>query len=77
MELCHFFRNRWEQYLKLPAQLSQCRSLAEVGTFQASFLSQFASDYMQETQKLAQLVAELMTSGPAAKMMQSSSFGRG
>ena len=32
IELCHFFSSRWEQYLKLPQQLSQCRSLTELGT---------------------------------------------
>jgi hypothetical protein len=59
MELCHFFGDRWEQYLKLPEQLSQCRSLTELGNLQSSFLSQFANDYMQETEKLAKPVADL------------------
>ena len=67
IELCHFFGSRWEEYLKLPSQLSQCRSLSELGNLQASFLSQFASDYMQESQKLAQPVAELMTSWTGEK----------
>jgi len=67
VELCHFFGNRWEQYLKLPEQLSQCRSMTEIGNLQTSFLSQFANDYMNETQKLAQPVAELMKSWPGAK----------
>ena len=31
IELCHFFGSRWEQYLKLPEQISQCRSLTELG----------------------------------------------
>ena len=62
IELCHFFSGRWEQYLKLPEQLSQCRSLTELGNLQSSFLSQFANDYiMHETEKLAHPVAELMT----------------
>ena len=61
IELCHFFSSRWEQYLKLPQQLSQCRSLTELGTLQSSFLNQFAKDYMHETEKLAHPVAELMT----------------
>ncbi len=60
LELCHFFSSRWEQYLKLPEQLSQCRSMTELGNLQSSFLSQFASDYMHETEKLAQPMAELM-----------------
>jgi len=67
MELCHFFGSRWEQYLKLPEQLSQCRSLTELGNLQSSFLSQFAKDYMHETEKLAKPVAELMASGAGAK----------
>ena len=61
IELCHFFSSRWEQYFKLPQQLSQCRSLTELGTLQSSFLNQFAKDYMHETEKLAHPVAELMT----------------
>jgi hypothetical protein len=61
IELCHFFSGRWEQYLKLPEQLSQCRSLTELGNLQSSFLSQFANDYRHETEKLAHPVAELMT----------------
>ena len=67
IELCHFFGSRWEHYLKLPEQLSQCRSLTELGNLQSSFLSQFAKDYMHETEKLAHPVAELMTSGTGAK----------
>jgi|SRR5271157_793005 len=67
IELCHFFSSRWEQYLKLPEQLSQCRSLTELGNLQSSFLSQFAKDYMHETEKLAKPVAELMTSGTGAR----------
>ena len=54
IELCHFFGMRWEQYLKLPEQLSQCRSLTELGELQSAFLSKFASDYVQEAGKLAQ-----------------------
>jgi hypothetical protein len=56
IELCHFFGMRWEQYLKLPEQLSQCRSLTELGDLQSAFLSKFASDYIQEAGKLAQQV---------------------
>ena len=67
IELCHFFGSRWEQYLKLPDQLSQCRSLTELGTLQSSFLSQFANDYMHETEKLAHPVAELMANWGGTK----------
>jgi hypothetical protein len=63
MELCHFFGHRWEQYLKLPEQLSQCHSLTELENLQSSFLSQFANDYMQETEKLAKPVADLARQG--------------
>jgi hypothetical protein len=59
IELCHFFGGRWEQYLKLTEQLSQCRSLTELGELQSAFLSKFASDYTQEAGKLARPVAEL------------------
>jgi hypothetical protein len=59
MELCHFFGRRCEQYLKLPERLTQCRSLTELGNLQSSFLSQFANDYMKETQKLPEPVADL------------------
>ena len=59
IELCHFFGMRWEQYLKLPEQLSQCRSLTELGELQSAFLAQFANDYMQEAEKLAKPVADL------------------
>ncbi len=61
IELCHFFSSRWEQYLKLPEELSQCRSLTELGNLQSSFLSQFANDYLHETEKLGHPIAELMT----------------
>ena len=53
MELCHFFGHRCEQYLKLPEQISQCRSLTELGELQSAFLSKFASDYLLEAGKLA------------------------
>jgi hypothetical protein len=59
MELWRFLGGRWEQYLKLPEQISQCRSLTELGELQSAFLSKFASDYMQETEKLAKPVADL------------------
>lgn len=67
IELCHFLSSRWEQYLQLPEQLSQCRSLAELGKLQSSFLSQFANDYMHETEKLAHPAAELMTTWGGTK----------
>ena len=59
MELWRFLGGRWKQYLKLPEQISQCRSLTELGELQSAFLSKFASDYMQETEKLAKPVADL------------------
>lgn len=67
IELCQFFSNRWEQYLKLPEQLSQCRSLTELGNLQSSFLNQFAKDYRHETEKLAHPAAELMTNWSNSK----------
>ena len=59
IELCHFFGHRWEQYLKLPERLSQCRSQTELENLQSSFISQFANDYIQETEMLAKPVADL------------------
>ena len=50
---------RWEQYLNLPGQISQCRSLTELGELQSAFLSKFANDYLLEAGKLAGSVAEL------------------
>jgi hypothetical protein len=58
MELCHFFGHRCEQYLKLPEQLSQCRSLTELGELQSAFLSKFASDYLLGAGKLTGSMAK-------------------
>jgi len=60
IEICRFFGTRWEQYLKLPDQVSHCRSITELGNIQAAFMSQFATDYMHETEKLAKPVSEFM-----------------
>jgi hypothetical protein len=61
IELCRFFGRRWENYLKLPDKLAHCQTPAELGQLQAAFLSQFASDYMQEANKLSQPMGELMS----------------
>jgi hypothetical protein len=61
-----FFTHRWEQYLKLPVQLAQARTPAEAAQVQAAFMSQFASDFMHESQMLAQPVAELMANWSTA-----------
>ena len=58
MELCYFFGHRCEQYLKLPEQISQCRSFSELGELQSAFLSKFASDYLLEAGKLGGSVGE-------------------
>ena len=58
MELCRFFGHRCEQYLKLPEQLLQCRSLTELGELQSAFLGKFASDYLLEAGKLGGSVPE-------------------
>jgi hypothetical protein len=58
MELWQFLGGRWEQYLKLPEQISRCRSLADLGELQSAFLSKFAGDYLLEAGKLAGSVAE-------------------
>ena len=57
-ELWQFISGRWEQYLNLPGQISQCRSLTELGELQSAFLSKFASDYLLEAGKLAGSVGE-------------------
>jgi hypothetical protein len=67
IELCHFFASRWETYLKLPGQLAHCQSPAEIGQVQAAFLSQCASDYMQEASKLSQPMGELMSNWTAPR----------
>jgi hypothetical protein len=61
IEICRFFGARWEQYLKLPGQLAQCHTPADIAQVQATFLNQFAHDYMQETGKLSQPMGELMS----------------
>jgi hypothetical protein len=66
-EICRFFGGRWEQYLKLSEQVSHARSLTEFGNIQSQFMSQFANDYMHETEKLAKPVAEVMTSMASSK----------
>jgi hypothetical protein len=67
IEICRFFGTRWQQYLKLPDQVSHCRSVTELGNVQAQFLSQFANDYMRESEKLAQPVADMMSNMANAK----------
>jgi hypothetical protein len=61
IEMTRFFVSRWEHFLKLPAQLAQCRTPVEATQVQAAFLSEFANEFMQESQKLAQPVGELMS----------------
>jgi hypothetical protein len=61
IEICRFFGNRWEQYLKLPDQVSTCRSIKELGNVQAAFLNQVANDYVRGTEKLSQPVAEAVS----------------
>jgi len=61
IELCRFCASRWESYLKLPDKLAHCQTPAEMGQVQAAFLSQFASDCMQEAGRLSQPMGELMS----------------
>ncbi|MGO9544357.1 MAG: hypothetical protein ACLPPF_06135 [Rhodomicrobium sp.] len=65
IEICRFFAARWEQYLKLPAQIAHCQTPADLQQVQTFFLNQFATDYVQETGKLTQPVGELMSHLPA------------
>jgi hypothetical protein len=62
VELCRFFASRWEQYLSLPDQVAKCHTVGEFGALQHAFLTRFATDYMQESEKLAQPFAEYMAS---------------
>ena len=66
VELCRFFGNRWEKYLKLPQDLAKCRTPAELGQVQAAFITQFATDYVRETTKLSKPLAEMMCSWPTS-----------
>jgi hypothetical protein len=75
IELCHFFAARWENYLKLPEQLAHCHTPAEMAQLQAAFLGRFASDYMQEANKLCQPFGEFMSRWAAAR--QVNGFGSG
>ncbi len=61
IELCRFFASRWEQYLRLSEQLSQCQSPADYGQVQAAFMNQAANDYMHEAGKLNQPLGEFMS----------------
>jgi hypothetical protein len=59
--LCRFFGHRWEQYLKLSDQVAHCRSAPELGQIQSAFLTQFATDYANETSKLMQPLGDAMS----------------
>jgi hypothetical protein len=75
MELWHFLGGRWAQYLKLPEQLSQCRSLTDLVELQSAFLAKFANDYLLEAGKLAGSVAE--RARHAQPLISASSIGCG
>lgn len=52
VEICRFFSKRWEHYLDLPEQITQCKTPAEIGQVQLAFLTQMAVEYAQESAKL-------------------------
>ncbi|HEY7646080.1 MAG TPA: phasin family protein [Hyphomicrobiales bacterium] len=62
VELCRFLGHRWEAYLKLPDKLSHCKTPAEFAQLQQDFINQMGAEYMQESIKLAQPLAEFATS---------------
>ena len=55
--------NHWEQYLKLYDQISQSRSITELGKAQAAFFRQLANDYIKETEKLTLPVIKVKPDG--------------
>ncbi|MFZ0571599.1 MAG: hypothetical protein WAM63_14085 [Rhodomicrobium sp.] len=75
MELCRFFGKRWEQYLSLPANISRCRSPAEIAQLQLSFLTKMASDYGTEGRHFAQTFQELVSQAMAANPMPFAAIG--
>jgi hypothetical protein len=54
IELCRFFGNRWEQYIKFSEQVARCQSASELGQIRSAFLSQLATDYANEGSKVMQ-----------------------
>ncbi len=61
IELCRFFGKRWEQYLKLPEQFSNCKTPADAAQLQMAFLNQMATEYAKEGSRLTQPITELMS----------------
>jgi len=68
IELHRFFGKRWAQYLSLPADISRCRSAADIAQLQLSFLTRMAADYGAEGRHVAQrfqaLVSEAVAGSP-------------
>lgn len=62
IEICRFFANRWEQYLRLPSEFAHCHSPLDVTHVQSAFLTQMATDYATETRRLAQPFQEFVSS---------------
>jgi hypothetical protein len=54
MGLCHFFQNRWSNYMNLPDAFSTCRSPLEMLPLQVSFMKQFIEDYANEGARMIQ-----------------------
>jgi hypothetical protein len=61
IELCRFFGKRWELYLKLPEQFSNCKTPADAAQLQMAFLNQMATEYAKEGSRLTQPITELMS----------------
>jgi len=69
IELWQFFGKRWTQYLTLPADVSQCRSAADIAQLQLSFLTRMAADYSNEGRHFAQTFQELVSQAMVASSM--------
>ena len=66
IEAYRFVSNHWEEYLKLHDQISQSRSITELGKVQAAFFRQLAIDYIKETEKLTHPVIKAKSDGSGA-----------
>jgi hypothetical protein len=61
-ELCQSFSQRLEEYMGMPAQAGQCKSLADLGQMQMAFLNKLISDCTDEMRRLGNPFAEFMAS---------------
>jgi hypothetical protein len=62
-EAFRFAKFRFAKDLQAAAQLAMCRNPAEALALQAHIVSDLAADYLAESQKIAELVAQLGQGG--------------